>query len=321
MSNDSTKPPPEPEPRREFISNVVIAAGAIGGITSTTATANAEPSSRVPGESTAEHIVVNADVLLVTDSSRCAGALQTNANGTILLSAAVVRALEALLFGTEKQETPSLAELDAATKKAAPREDRKASFRTIVGHCSGLELASSSQDLGSVRSSEDRAAGYVTLDGKNTWRPGGQIISRSAGRNVITLVVSTDNLSGKVGSINTSSPLTASLILPASIQVVPQAYSCASCAACGLCGFCAVCGEINAAAGATATVGITGLIGLSGGSYLNTEQIPHHKGAPFDPANGKIPAELKPIQDEIRSQVKCITQTNLAIQKTISRLK
>lgn len=229
------------------------------------------------------------DWLLFTDRSRTGGVLVTGDAG-IAVTSAFVQGFEATYFNREWKWAPRPADLRAkatgleggTTRATAARLDK--AVEELATASGVFTLSTTAQPLTPLSTRTDRSPGLLAMNGKQVWRPGGEIMTRQAGTANITFVVGPQDLRG---SLTPSSRLGAVGLIAGRPGVTAADDGCGVCGTCGLCGLCVLCGEVNA-----------GVVGAVAAEAINVTSLSAVTFAPtvLDPITNRFPTGVRDLQ-------------------------
>src|SRR6185295_8555755 len=164
-------------------------------------------------------------------------------------------------------------------------------------------VSTAAQTFGALDSKVDRAPGSVKLSGRNQWRPGGELRTRTAGSASTFLLISPTDLRG---SLTPSSRLGGIGLTAGLPSITTAANGCGTCGVCGLCALCALCAEIN--------FGVVGAAGAAAVAATNASSIAFAPGA-LDPLTNKLPPGTLDVQRAALDVRNSLAQLTSAVGK------
>jgi hypothetical protein len=286
-------------PRRAFFEKTVaVGAVAVAALSASDAQAQAWRGGRV--NSTREW-------MLFTDKSRSGGVLVTG-DSSLAVTSAFVQGFEATYFNKDWKSAPTTADirakatgLEGGGQAGGDRLDQAVGELAVATGV--FSLGTSAQAFAALSTKTDRAPGQITLNGKKSWRPGGEIMTRLAGSSNVTFVVGPQDLRGK---LTASTRLGAVGLIAGRPGVTASGDGCGACGTCGLCGFCVLCGEVNA-----------GVIGALSAEAINVTSLGSVVFSPtaLDPITNKLPTGARDLQLASTDLRNSIARFNTAVGK------
>jgi hypothetical protein len=253
-------------------------------------------------------VTTTRDWFLVTDKSRSGGIFLTGQQGPVVVTQAFVKGFEATYFDSKKTSPPTPAELRAyangvegSTKGSSAEMDQAITqLATMLG---ALSVSTTAQAFGTLDSKVDRAPGWVKLGGRNQWRPGGELRTRTVGSATTSFLISPTDLRGSL----TPSTRFGGIGLTAGLPSITTAgNSCGVCGVCGLCALCALCAEIN--------FGVVGAAGAAAVAATNASSIAFTP-ASLDPLTNRLPPGTLDVQRVATDVRRNLDQLTLAVGK------
>jgi hypothetical protein len=254
----------------------------------------------------AARVTTTRDWFLVTDKSRSGGIFLTGQQGALVVTQAFVKGFEATYFDSKKTSPPTPAELRAfangvegSTRASTAQMDQAvAQLATMLG---ALSVSKTAQSFGALDTKIDRAPGWVKLGGRNQWRPGGELRTRTVGSATTSFLISPTDLRG---SLTPSSRLGGIGLAAGLPSITTAGNSCGACGVCGLCALCAVCAEVN--------FGVVGAAGAAAVAATNASTIAFTP-ATLDPLTNRLPTGTLDVQRAATDVRRSLDQLTIAV--------